>query len=111
MEKNQLTALYQKLVEGTKNNNFKWETYNSGSEFGLFFPRSSIIISKDFDEFTNSSDVNLKILNKNGDVVEQITNDITRPPNLTPLEELYNMVRNQVLCIDETINDILDNLK
>ena len=101
-----LLRLAQALYEKTKSGELSWETTPNEATFQASFPKYSILLQKDGD------DVNLKICNEEGRVMEELTDEEAFQHFDRPiLGELFEIARRGAMGVEEALDEILSNLE
>jgi hypothetical protein len=117
MNDTQKKELINKLWHGTQAKRYEWVKNSNNESFRLSFPNSSIILSvfdlSDPFSAVQESGVTIKIISREGSIVERLTagdfDGVVDDP-VSLLNSLYELVRDQVLGLSETIQDIFENL-
>ena len=105
---------YRPLVEAlskkTKENRLKWEPTSRDSQFQTIIGHNYIVIYS-FDNYEEGClNIRVDILDSFGDKIDQFTSDENDFSDYMLLENLYSSARRNALRIDETINDLMQNL-
>lgn len=100
------------LIEKTKSGKVSWEETSMSNRFIVNIGMNAIVvgyIDKPFDNECQSYTID--ILNLLGCTVEKTTIGHNDKEGYTLMEQLYNIVKRNVMKVDETLDDIISDLK
>ncbi|ARS36767.1 hypothetical protein [Pontibacter actiniarum] len=103
--------LVERLLKKTEAKTAIWAKSSLANEFKLVLSKGAITTDSWHDSNTGEDLVDLRILNENGDIVEDITFNKSEYPNgYGMLQQLHSAARRSYYKVDETIDSIFKEL-
>jgi len=113
MDNAQIKSLLSKLMEGTRNRKYPWKQV-SGNVFQLIFPNSQIFVIEQTTQPQPEMSYLVQIYNQQAKLVTQLnTGDFNKAGVETArqtLDQLVKLIKEQVMKLDATIEDVFKNL-
>ncbi len=112
MDNQKFNLILDKLLERTEEEKLDWKTTSDRDTFLVALKDSSISINYSFSEDRGKGFYTFDFRNETGDIAESVSM-YEFSDNKTELEKakkLYNLVRQQSLRIDQTVDRILEQL-
>ena len=104
-----ITDKLAKLVERTRQNRVRWKTTADDDAFGAVVGNVSVIISSvQVDQYAYAP--MLKIVNKDGIDIEELSGESRVEPFQEVMWDLYRMARRVALGVDSQLDELLAEL-
>lgn len=99
------------LIEKTKSGNISWNETSSSDRFIVNISMNAVIVGYIDNPFEDDAKCyTIDILNIMGNTIEKTIIRPTDKEGYTLMEQLYNIVRRNVMKIDETLDEIISDL-
>lgn len=100
------------LIEKTKSGNISWNETSSSDRFIVNISMNAVVVGYIDNPFEDDSQCyTIDILNIMGNTIEKTIIRPTDKEGYTLMEQLYNIVKRNVMKIDETLDEIISDLK
>ena len=109
-----IAELVKKLADLTRQGKIKWEDTIDSGIFQYTMRSSTIKISQVLSrENDYASDIKIEIFNKNGDYIEDVTDEDIKdllPKAYDTMLEMYENARRQAMGVEDILDDIFEEL-
>jgi len=112
MSNKKFADLVERLIASTQNQSIHWNETSQGNIFQVSFKDYSVQIVCTYDD-ENTCYYRLRIVNENGEVVDEISTYDLRdylPSAYSEMEGLFSLARRNALGVDKALDSILDQL-
>ena len=100
--------LYQESAAGRVN----WGSSSDENTFQVSFPKYSIVVARIPDEEHDGAEyIVLRILNQDGQIIEELNQGEAYRENFPNMEELFALARRTAMGVEQALDDLLRNLE